>query len=155
MSNEESFFDSRDAILAAIPHRSPFLFIDAINSWTESEIVCSYRFKEDEFFFAGHYPQSPIVPGVILLESAMQAGAIFTSKLLSSEETKTKAPVVGRMNDVKFKSVVRPGDTVEHTVVLKERMAGAYLFGAKTRIRGKLAASFEFIVTMANVSGVD
>ncbi|MCF0233914.1 MAG: hypothetical protein HUK22_02920, partial [Thermoguttaceae bacterium] len=50
---------SREAVMAAIPHRAPFLFVDEVVECTEDSIVCAYRFKEDEFFFAGHYPGSP------------------------------------------------------------------------------------------------
>ena len=147
MTKNDSFFNSRAAILGAIPHRPPFLFVDTVNEITEDGIVCSYTFKEDEFFFQGHYPGFPIVPGVILCESAMQAGAIFTRRLLTeSEADPGKLPVVGRMNDIKFKSIVRPGQTVEHHVTLKEKMAGAFIFKDKTLCEGKTAVSFEFIV---------
>ena len=148
---EESFFDSRAAILASIPHRAPFLFVDQIVEITEQGIKCAYRFKEDEYFFQGHYPSNPIVPGVILCEAAMQAGAGFTSRvLIGDSEEKTKLPVVGRMNDVKFKRLVRPGELIEEEVTLKEKMAGAYVFKAKTFCEGKLALSFEFIVTLVD-----
>ena len=152
MANDESFFDSRAAILASIPHRSPFLFIDDIVKWTDEGIVCTYRFKPDEYFFKGHYPNSPIVPGVILCESAMQAGAIFASKLLDAETAEGKVPVVGRMNEIKFKNIVRPNQVVEHTVTLKERIASALIFKAKTTCEGKLAVSFEFIVKFVEQS---
>ncbi len=147
-NQEESYFDSRAAILASIPHRPPFLFIDSIQSWTDEEIVCEYVFKKDEYFFKGHYPNSPIVPGVILCEAAMQAGAIFTSKILDSETAQGKVPVVGRMNDVKFRSIVRPGQRVELRVTFKERMATAYIFKAKVSCESKTAVTFDFIVTM-------
>ena len=149
-ANEESFFDSRAAILASIPHRPPFLFIDSILEWNDEGIVCNYCFKEDEYFFKGHYPNSPIVPGVILCESAMQAGAIFASKLLQGEDVKTKVPVVGRMNDVKFRNLVRPGQVVEHHISFKEKVASALIFKARVLCEGKTAASFEFIVSMVD-----
>ncbi|MBQ9812551.1 MAG: beta-hydroxyacyl-ACP dehydratase [Thermoguttaceae bacterium] len=150
MAKDESFFDSRTAILASIPHRPPFLFVDQITEWLDDGILCAYRFKKDEYFFEGHYPGMPIVPGVILCESAMQAGAIYTARILSGvdDKKKTKIPVVGRMNDVKFKNLVRPGQKIEQLVTLKEEMAGAYIFKAKITCEGKLAVSFEFIVTL-------
>ncbi len=145
---KESFFDSRAAILAAIPHREPFLFVDEIRTWTDNEIVCAYRFKGDEFFFAGHYPETPIVPGVVLCESALQAGAILMTRVVGDEEqTSGKAPVVGRMNDVKFKRIVRPGEQIEQRVSLQEKMGGVYLMNAKVMCEGKLAVSFNFAVT--------
>ncbi|MBQ9875233.1 MAG: beta-hydroxyacyl-ACP dehydratase [Thermoguttaceae bacterium] len=149
-AKEESFFDSRAAILAAIPHRPPFLFVDKILSWTDEEIVCSYRFKNDEFFFQGHYPNYPIVPGVVLCEAAMQAGAIYMTRLFDEEDRKTgKMPVVGRMNDVKFKQFVRPGDVIESRVSLKEKLGGVFMLSAKVSREGKTLVSFNFAVTMA------
>ncbi|MBP5622231.1 MAG: beta-hydroxyacyl-ACP dehydratase [Thermoguttaceae bacterium] len=146
----ESFFESRAAILAAIPHRPPFLFIDEIVTWTDDEIVCAYRFKHDEFFFAGPYPNFPIVPGVVLCESAMQAGAIYMTRLFNDEDRRAgKVPVVGRMNDVKFKQLVRPGDRVELRVSLKEKIAGVFMLRAKVTCEGKTAVTFDFAVTMA------
>ncbi len=161
MEEKTTFDGSKEAILAAIPHRPPFLFVDEIREWSDEEIVCAYRFKEDEFFFAGHYPGAPIVPGVVLCEAAMQAGAIFTSRLIAAQETENGEdgqngepgvelkPVVGRINDVKFKRIVRPGETVELRVSFKEKMAAAYFLKAKVYCEGKLAVSFEFAVTMA------
>lgn len=161
MEEKTTFDGSKEAILAAIPHRPPFLFVDEIREWSDEEIVCAYRFKEDEFFFAGHYPGAPIVPGVVLCEAAMQAGAIFTSRLIAKQEAENGEdgqtgepgvelkPVVGRINDVKFKRIVRPGETVELRVSFKEKMAAAYFLKAKVYCEGKLAVSFEFAVTMA------
>lgn len=161
MEEKTTFDGSKEAILAAIPHRPPFLFVDEIREWSDEEIVCAYRFKEDEFFFAGHYPGAPIVPGVVLCEAAMQAGAIFTSRLIAKQEAENSEdsengepgvelkPVVGRINDVKFKRIVRPGETVELRVSFKEKMAAAYFLRAKVYCEGKLAVSFEFAVTMA------
>src|SRR5438874_10764042 len=100
-----------DLIHTAIPHRAPFLLVDEIVEQTDARILCRKTFTGDEFFFAGHYPGFPLVPGVLLCEAAMQAGAILLSRHLSAE---TKGvPVATRMNDVKFKQMVRPGDTIE------------------------------------------
>ena len=66
-------------ILDAIPHRKPMLLVDEIVSRTENEIVCRKTFHEDEFFVQGHFPDQPIVPGVIQCECCLQAGAILLS----------------------------------------------------------------------------
>jgi 3-hydroxyacyl-[acyl-carrier-protein] dehydratase len=71
---------SREQILAAIPHRPPMLLLDEVVEWEHERIVCQKTFHPEEFFFQGHYPEFPLVPGVILCEAAMQAGAVLLSK---------------------------------------------------------------------------
>ncbi|MCF0234158.1 MAG: beta-hydroxyacyl-ACP dehydratase, partial [Thermoguttaceae bacterium] len=89
-----------------------------------------------------------IVPGVILCESALQAGAILATQLFREEERgANKVPVVGRMTEVKYKRIVRPGERVEQQITFKERVGVAYFFRAKVVCEGKLAVSFEFAVT--------
>jgi 3-hydroxyacyl-[acyl-carrier-protein] dehydratase len=63
-------------ILAAIPHRAPFRFIDEIIEVNESKCVGTYRFKKEEFFYSGHFPEIPITPSVILVETMAQIGLI-------------------------------------------------------------------------------
>ena len=137
---------SRDEIQAAIPHRAPMLLVDEIVERYNDSIVCRKTFRPDEFFFQGHYPDHPLVPGVILCESAMQAGAILLSQFV---EEGTGVPVATRLNEVKFKRMVRPGDTIELQVSLKERLAEAFFLQAKVTCEGKLAVRFEFACTMA------
>jgi 3-hydroxyacyl-[acyl-carrier-protein] dehydratase len=138
---------TRQAILAAIPHRDPFLLLDEILQQGESRIVCRKRFTGDEYFFAGHYPQFPLVPGVILCEAAMQAGAVLLSRFMDSQSG--GVPVATRMNDVRFKQMVRPGDTIEIEVDLTERLSNAFFLAAKVSVCGKVAVRFEFACTQA------
>ena len=138
---------SADAVQAAIPHRPPMLLVDEIVEQTDDAIVCRKTFAPEEFFFQGHYPGFPLVPGVILCESAMQAGAILLSQFINAEGG--GAPVATRLNNVKFKQMVRPGDTIEMHVKLEERVADAFFLTAKVLCDGKPAVRFEFACTMA------
>jgi len=135
---------SREQILAAIPHRPPMLLLDEVVEWEQERIVCSKAFQSEEWFFQGHYPDFPLVPGVILCEAAMQAGAV----LLSKHKLGEGVPVVGRLNDVKFKRMIRPGDTVLIEATLDERMAGACFLSAKVTCEGKPAVTLSFAVTL-------
>jgi 3-hydroxyacyl-[acyl-carrier-protein] dehydratase len=133
-------------IQAAIPHREPFLLIDEIVSRSDKQIVCRKRFTGQESFYAGHYPQYPLTPGVLLCEAAMQAGAVLLSGFVSAAEN--AVPVATRMNDVRFKRSVRPGETIEIEVELTERLADAFFLKAKVTCEGRVAVRFDFACTL-------
>lgn len=138
---------SRQTIEAAIPHREPFLLVDEIVEWQDPRIVCTKTFSGKEDFFAGHYPGHPLVPGVLLCEAAMQCGAILLSKHLAAAEG--KVPVATRMNDVRFKRMVRPGETIRMEVELVEQVSTAFFLKAKVTVDGQTAVRFEFACTAA------
>lgn len=137
-----------EQIKAAIPHREPMLLIDEIIERGSGHIVCQKRFNGDEFFFQGHYPDQPIVPGVVLCECAMQAGAVLLAEHLDQQRG---VPVATRLQDVKFKKTVHPGDVIQLSVTLKERLADAFFLAAQVRCQGKLAARLDFACTLAPV----
>jgi 3-hydroxyacyl-[acyl-carrier-protein] dehydratase len=138
---------SIDAIKSAIPHREPFLLVDEIIEQSDSRIVCRKTFTGDEFWYRGHYPGFPITPGVILCEAAMQAGAVLLSKLVAGAPD--SVPVATRANNVQFKHMVRPGDTIELEVELTERLANAFFMKARVTVDGKVACRFDFACTLA------
>lgn len=137
-----------DEIQAAIPHREPFLLVDEIVEQDDQRIVCRKTFSGDEYFYAGHYPEHPITPGVLLCEAAMQAGAILLSRFV--EASQSRVPVATRMNNVRFKRIVRPGETIQMEVHLEERLADAFFLRAKVTCGGKLVASLDFACTLAD-----
>lgn len=97
-----------DALVALLPHRPPFRFVDAVE---ELEIAvhvrASYRVTGEEAFLAGHFPGNPVFPGVLQLEALAQAGAIA---LLPDERYAGKLPLFGGIEKVRFRRIVRPGD---------------------------------------------
>ena len=146
-----------EQIQAAIPHRAPMLLIDEVVSQTDTTISCKKTFRDDEFFFQGHYPGQPIVPGVILCEVGMQAGAVLLAEIIraatrveSGDELSGKVPVATRLNNVKFKKIVKPGDTVEIEVTLTDQVQVAYFLTARLTVDGKLATRFDFACTIAD-----
>ena len=138
---------SLQEIHAAIPHRAPFLMVDEIVERSDEKIVCRKTFREDEWFFAGHYPTFPIAPGVLLCEAAMQAGAI----LLAQHEPPIEGgiPVATGMNNVRFRRMVKPGDTIEMEVWLTDRISKAWFLSARVTCGGKLAVRLEFTCAIA------
>ncbi len=140
---------TREQILAAIPHRDPFLLVDEIVELSDERIVCTKTFSGEEEFFAGHYPGFPLVPGVLLCEASMQCGAILLSRHLADAEG--KVPVATRMNNVRFKRIVRPGETIRMEIDLTERLSTAFFLKAKVTVEGKVAVRFEFACTAADM----
>lgn len=144
MSADNAVIMNREQIENAIPHRAPMLLVDEVIEKSDSEIKCRKAFRADEFFLQGHYPGNPIVPGIILCEAAMQSGAILLSQFGG-----TGTPVATRLNDVRFKKIVRPDDTIEIDVQLIEKLANAFFMKAKVSVAGKLAARLEFACALA------
>ena len=101
-------------IESLLPHRSPFLFVDEIVEASKEKIVAKHIFTEKEFFFAGHFPQYPVVPGVILVETMAQSGGAGLRKLgvLGGDSLFFLATV----DKVKFRRQVRPGDEVRSEI---------------------------------------
>ena len=124
------------------------LLVDEIVMQSAEKIVCRKTFRADEFFTQGHFPDFPLVPGVILCECAMQTGAILLADKMT-EPVARKVPVATRLDNVKFKQMVRPGDTVDIEVTLDEVVSTAYFMSGKISCNGKLAARLDFACTVA------
>jgi 3-hydroxyacyl-[acyl-carrier-protein] dehydratase len=133
-----------EEIHAAIPHREPFLFVDEIIECDEKRILCKKTFTGDEFFFKGHYPGFPIVPGVLQCEAALQAGAILLTRIFEDEDIGDRLPVVAKMGEVRFKQMVKPGDTVFLDIKFRDKMSGVYFLHAKVTLNGKTSVQFDF-----------
>ncbi len=135
-----------EPIHAAIPHRAPMLLVDEIVSQDETSIVCRKTFHEHEFFFQGHYPGYPLTPGVILTEAGVQSGAILLSGKITGDNG---VPVLTRLDNVRFKNMVRPGQTIEMHVTLNDHLSQAYYLTAQIKCEGKTAARFSFVCSIA------
>ena len=138
---------NKQDIETRIPHRSPMLLVDEIVAISESEITCRKTFAADEPFVQGHFPDFPLVPGVILCECCLQAGALLLSDIASMDGD--VVPIATRMDGVKFKKMVRPGDTVEIHAKLNEQISNAYYMTGKMTLNGKLSVRLEFACSVA------
>jgi len=136
-----------EEILNAIPHRPPFLFVDKIVELTATKIRTSKEIKPDEPVFAGHYPGQPIMPGALICESIFQTGAILLSKIMGGMGE--GIPVLTRINNAKFKSIVRPGSTLDIEAELVEKVSNAYFMKGRASVGGKTSVTVEFTVTLA------
>ena len=128
-------------IEAIIPHRHPFLLIDRIDELepgvSASGMKC-VSFRED--FFAGHFPQEPVMPGVLICEALAQVGAVA---ILSVEENKGKTAFFGGMDKVKFRRKVIPGDTLELKCEIIKQKGPIGVGKATATVNGEMAVSAE------------
>jgi len=134
-------------ILARLPHRPPFLFVDTICGRGENSIHTTVTFAADWPVFSGHYPGRPLVPGVILCEAIFQSGALLIGEL--ADDPSTGLPVVARIFSAKFKRQVLPGDRLDIKIKLAERLASAWLLKGSGRVDGKVAVQVEFSCALA------
>jgi len=111
--------ETREMILKAVPQQPPFRFIDEIIELDENRVVGAYRFREDEYFYKGHFPERPITPGVILVETMAQTGVVVYGLYLtmlqnkvSLEEAKSLTTLFTFIEEVEFNDIVAPGERV-------------------------------------------
>lgn len=139
-----------ETILARIPHRPPFLFVDAIVAEDAETITTRWCPPADAPFFAGHYPGHPIVPGVLIMEMVFQSAALYFAGQSDEGELEGTHPVLTRVSGGRFKRMVRPDEELEAHLTLTEALGPARYMRAKVRTAdGALVTSLEFAVAAA------
>lgn len=141
-----------DDILHKIPHRPPFLFLDEIVEITETGAVGRRLIRETEPQFEGHYPGNPIMPGVLLCEATFQLAAVYLATYAGDTNgAGGKTPVLARIQESKFKQIVRPGDTITISVEFKETLRGFHFLTGKIRNQNdKLVLTNAFALAMVD-----
>jgi len=135
--------------ISAIPHRPPFLFVDEIIEVEEKRIVTRKFVDPKASFFQGHYPNRPVMPGVLICEACFQAGALLIAHRLDGYESSQGIPVITRIGDARFKRMVNPGDTLGVEVTLDDELDNAYFCTGRASVEGKLAVRVEFVCMLA------
>ena len=133
---------ARDEILKYLPHRDPFLFIDEVISIEEgNNIHASMNIKDGDVFLEGHFPENPIVPGVILIEAMGQASGILGFKTMGKTPEEGSIYVIAGVDKARFRQRVLPGDKVDIFSKVLGSKNGIWKFECFAEVNGKLVCS--------------
>ena len=125
---------TREEIKKIIPHREPMLLVDAVEKTGENTCSGYYTVKGDEFFLQGHFPGNPVVPGVILCEMLAQSTCLLF-------DPKGATPYFTSLDKVKFRSMVKPGDTVRFDCSIVRQNGVFYFSTGKGYVGDKMCVS--------------
>src|SRR3954464_8942132 len=135
-----------------IPHRPPFLFVDEIVSHDDNGLVAKRTWRAEEDFYKGHYPGAPITPGVLLCEAVFQSAACFLALKaraagVTAGQGANALPLIAKINDVRFRNPVFPGDAVTLEVKQKDSLGGfTMMTGAIKKADGTRVMNVDFAV---------
>ncbi len=132
---------NKNEIKQIIPQREPFLMIDEVEEYVPGESAIAYKHvSEDEWYFKGHFPENPIMPGVLITESLAQTGAIA---ILSLEENKGRNALFAGIDKMRFKKQVVPGDVLKLEVKIIKQKGPIGVGEALATCDGKIVAKGE------------
>lgn len=136
---------SRAYIKNYLPHRDPMLFIDRVISLKEKSIIIESDVKADAAYFKGHFPGMPIMPGVLIIETVAQAGALLIS--LTEGLSEDKFIAFSNVESAKFRRPVKPGEIITIEVNIEKVRLPFYKFSGIAKVNGKVAATLKFAAT--------
>ncbi len=139
-------------IIELMPHRYPFLLLDSVELKEENMVIGIKNVTYNEPFFQGHFPGDPIMPGVLIIESMVQAGGFLLFKKL--DDPKKKNVYFTSINRAKFRNPVRPGDVLRHEVTLVSFRSNFCKLMGKSFVEDKLVAEGEFTAAITERKGI-
>ncbi len=127
-----------------LPHREPFLFIDKVVHLNLEENIHAQKFiSADEYFFKGHFPNNPIMPGVIIIEALAQASGILGFKTMNKTPQEGSIYVFAGVENAKFRARVRPGDVLDLYSEILNKKRGIWKFRCKASVNDKVVCSVD------------
>jgi 3-hydroxyacyl-[acyl-carrier-protein] dehydratase len=131
-------------ILRRIPHRYPFLLVDRAEDYRANESIVGIKcVTMNEPFFTGHFPENPVMPGVLIIEAIAQTGAVLMSKTLNADVS-GKTIMFISVDNARFRTPVRPGAVLRMPVEVVRHRGDLFKFKGRAMVEDKLAAEVEF-----------
>lgn len=154
MSEVNNTLNSMDIndVLEHLPHRYPFLLVDRVSDYKEGEYLNGYKnVSFNEPFFTGHFPQRPVMPGVLILEALAQATGILAYKSTGTTPSDESLYYLVGIDKARFKQPVVPGDQLQLEVKVTKTMRGVWKFDGKALVDGKVVCEAELMCAERDV----
>jgi 3-hydroxyacyl-[acyl-carrier-protein] dehydratase len=140
-------------ILQHLPHRYPFLLIDRVTEFKAGESLVGYKnVTYNEPFFLGHFPERPVMPGVLILEAMAQATGLLAFRTVERGAKRESLYFLVGIDKARFKKPVEPGDRLELRATLLRAKRGIWVFECESRVDDKLVASAEIMCTEQDIN---
>ena len=142
----------RDTIASILPHRDPFLLLDEVNELEPgTRVSASYRVPEDGWWFAGHFPERPVMPGVLIVEAMAQSAAVLSLKSLGQRNDGKWVYYFVGIDGARFKRPVVPGDTLVIEVTQGRVARGLGKFAGVARVGGAVVAEAQMLCALREI----
>src|SRR5690242_7628588 len=141
-----------EQVLAALPHRYPFLLVDRVLELTDDRVLALKNVTINEPFFQGHFPGAPVMPGVLQIEAMAQAGGLLAVRAIEFDPDK-QVMLFMAIDAVKFRKAVTPGDQL-HIEVVPLRKGKIFKMKGEIKVDGQVVSSAEFLAGLADKSKV-
>ncbi len=139
-------------ILQHLPHRYPFLLIDRVTEFNAGESLVGYKnVSYNEPFFQGHFPERPIMPGVLILEAMAQATGLLAFKTVERGARRESLYFLVGMDKVRFKKPVGPGDQLVLYAKLLRSKRGIWVFDCEASVDGNTVATAQIMCTEQDI----
>ena len=151
---EVDALDDIREILKYLPHRYPFLMVDRVLSFEKDRSLTAIKnVTFNEPIFTGHFPQSPVFPGVLILEALAQASALLAFKSMGGYPNERTLYLLVGIDGARFKRQVTPGDRLLFEVEVEKERRGIWKFGARASVDGATACTAEVMIARNELDG--
>ncbi len=139
-------------VMKYLPHRYPFLLVDRVLEMTDEKIIALKNVTINEPFFVGHFPHSPVMPGVLIIEAMAQTAAIMSFKSKGVKPDDNTILYFAGIDNARFKRPVLPGDTLIFEAKLEREIRGIWKYSAVARVGDEIAAQADLMCAIKQIA---